>query len=407
MNRLILYITRAFFSTALFLFTAVSAQSQEILDPPQAKLLSKVRFQLLSGGIVILRAGLDEFPDSLNFILDTGSGGISLDSSTCEYLRLPRTPSDKTIRGIGGIKQVEFAKNHALKLPGLVTKELDFHINDYSLLTSVYGVKIDGIIGYSFLRRYILSINYDDSVICVYSPGFFKYPKGGHLLRPTFTTIPMQPVYFRDGKKSSTEKYYFDSGAGLCFLVTEEFAKDSNLFAKTKRMVPTQAEGLGGKRPMQLTVVKQVKLGPYRFKQVPTYVFKDEFNVTSYPATGGLIGNELLRRFNVVLNYPEQVIHIKPNNSFDHPFDYSYTGLGIYLENGEIIVDDIIKGSPGEKAGFLSGDRIIAVGGNFSNNIQAYKTLLQNADGVIKVVIMRDGVTKMLELKVRNILDRK
>lgn len=381
-------------------------KAQEIIDPPVAKHLTTFSFELLSGGIIIVHARLDNFPDTLNFILDTGSGGISLDSTTTEHFKLKKVPTDKTIRGIGGIKTVEFVMGHTLNLPTLEVKDLDFHINDYTLLTSVYGLKIDGIIGYSFLRRYIVSVNYDDSVISVYSPGVFKYPRGGHLLKPSFTSIPMQPVTVRDGKVI-TDKFYFDSGAGLCFLLSEDFARDSTILVKNKRMLATQAEGLGGKRPMKLTVLKWVKIGPYKFRKVPTYVFKDEFNVTAYPNTGGLIGNDLLRRFNVVLNYPEQSIYLKPNRNFDHPFDYSYTGLGIYMEDGDIVVDDVIRNSPGEKAGFKAGDVILAVDNNFSHNIQIYRTLLQNSDARIKVLVIRDGESRILTLDVRNILRKR
>lgn len=382
------------------------ARSQEIIDVPEAKLITRFNFQLLSGGIIILQARLDDYADTLNFILDTGSGGISLDSATTAYFGLKRTASDKTIRGIGGIRSVEFALGHRLKMPGLEVKDLDFHINDYSLLTSVYGVRIDGIIGFSFLRRYIVTLDYEESQVSVYSPGIFKYPRGGVLLRPNFTSIPMQPVSLKDGK-TITHKFYFDTGAGLCFLLSESFARDSAVLAKNKIMVPTQAEGLGGKRPMMLTVLKEVKIGPYRFRKVPTYVFKDEYNVTSYPNTGGLLGNDLLRRFNVVLNYPDQTIHLVPNKFFSGPFDYSYTGLGIYLYDDEIVVDDVIPGSPGEKAGFKAGDAIIAIDNNFSRNIQVYRNLLQNADHVVKVVVMRNGEAKMLTLSVRNILRKR
>jgi hypothetical protein len=387
-----------------FMFSTVKAQ--EIIEPPEAKLITRFSFQLLSGGIIILEARLDDYTDTLNFILDTGSGGISLDSSTAEYFGLVTTASDKTIRGIGGVKNVRFALDHKLKLPDLQVENLDFHINDYTLLTSVYGIRIDGIIGYSFLRRYIVSLNYDENIISIYSPGHFKYPRGGYTLRPNFSSIPMQHVTVKDGK-AVTSRFYFDSGAGLCFLLSEDFSKDSSILQKNKIMVPTQAEGLGGKRPMMLTVLKEIKIGPYRFKRVPTYVFKDEYNVTSYPNTGGLIGNDLLRRFNVVLNYPEQVIHIVPNKHFSYPFDYSYTGLGIYMENGHIVVDDVIKGSPGDKAGFKQGDIIVSIDNNFSNNIQIYRTILQNADHNIKVIVTRKGEAKMLSITVRNILRKK
>lgn len=385
---------------------SIPVRSQEIIEPPEAKLITRFPFQLLSGGIIIIEAKLDDYTDTLNFILDTGSGGISLDSTTAEYFGLQTVSSDKTIRGIAGIKNVRFAMDHKLKLPDLEVKNLDFHINDYTLLTSVYGLRIDGIIGYSFLRRYIVALNYDENIISIYSPGHFKYPKAGYTLRPTFSSIPIQTATVKDGI-NITSKFYFDSGAGLCFLLSEDFAKDSSVLQKNKIMVPTQAEGLGGKKPMMLTVAKEIKIGPYRFKRVPTYVFKDEYNVTSYPNTGGLIGNDLLRRFNVILNYPDQTIHITPNKHFSLPFDYSYTGLGIYMENGNIVVDDVIKGSPGDKAGFKQGDIILSIENNFSNNIQVYRTLLQNADSNIKVIVTRKGEAKMLSLTVRNILRKK
>lgn len=385
---------------------SMAVKSQEIIEPPDAKLVARFPFQLLSGGIIILEAKLDDFTDTLNFILDTGSGGISLDSSTAEYFGITTTASDKTIRGIAGVKNVRFAMDHKLKLPGLEVKNLDFHINDYTLLTSVYGLRIDGIIGYSFLRRYIVALNYEENVMSVYTPGLFKYPRGGHYLRPTFSSIPMQQVTVKDAK-TVTSKFYFDTGAGLCFLFSKDFADDSAVLPKNKIMVHTQAEGLGGKKPMMLTVMKEIKIGPYRFKRVPTYVFKDDYNVTSYPNTGGLIGNDLLRRFNVVLNYPDHLIHIIPNKHFSTPFDYSYTGLGIYMDDGNVVVDDVIEGSPGAKAGFKVGDVIVSIDNNFSNNIQVYRTLLQNADHNLKVIVMRDGEAKMLSITVRNILRKK
>lgn len=133
-----------------FSYACTPAHAQEEFIMPESKLLTRFSFTQLSGGIVILKAQIDNYPDTLNFVFDTGSGGISLDSLTVEYLGLKKELSDKTIRGIAGIKQVEFAYNHTLKLPGLQVEKLDFHINDYDLLTSVYGLKIDGIIGFSF-----------------------------------------------------------------------------------------------------------------------------------------------------------------------------------------------------------------------------------------------------------------
>src|ERR1043166_8389906 len=187
MRRNIIYIYTL--SLALLAVKRVSAQEEFI--PPPSKYLTTVPFTQLTGGIVLIQARVGNLPDTLNFILDTGSSGISLDSTTLEYLRLKRVPTDKTIRGIAGIRKVSFVYNQKLHLPGLNIDSLDFHVNNYDILTAVYGVPIDGIIGYSVLSRYILKINYDSLKIQFWSLGTMRYPKGGFLLKPIMGTLPM------------------------------------------------------------------------------------------------------------------------------------------------------------------------------------------------------------------------
>jgi len=377
-------------------------QGTEPIDA--ARHITTMPFTMLTGGIVIIQAAIDSFPDSLNFVLDTGSGGISLDSTTCSELKLPLQHSNRTIRGIAGIRTVDFAYGHTMHLPGLSVEKLDFHINDYDILTSVYGVKIDGIIGYSFFRRYIIKIDYDKMQMEVLTPGAIKYPRGGTLLKPRFSTLARQDLYVKD-RIGITAKFYYDMGAGLCMLLSKNFVTDSMVLNTKKKMFETQAQGLGGKAEMSLTVIKELRIGPYRFRKVPTYIFNDEYNATSYPETGGLIGNDLLRRFNVVLNYGKQEIFIKPNTRYRDSFDYAYTGLGIYLINNEVTVMDVMKDSPAEKAGFKEGDVVLAMDKNFTGNIQVYKAMLQTLNTTISVMVRdKNGELMKRQLKVKSIL---
>ncbi len=387
---------------SIILFASGSLRAQEEFVQEPAKLLTRFPFAQLNGGIVVLKAKVDNCVDSLNFVLDTGSGGISLDSVTVQELGIPIKKSGRTIRGIAGLKLVDFAYDHTLHLKGLDVQHLDFHINDYELLSSVYGVRIDGVIGYSFLRRYIVKINYDEMMIEVYSPGVLKYPRGGFMMHPDFSNLPLYPASLNDGR-TVVNRFIFDTGAGLCFLLSKDFVEDSSIMKKGRQVYTTQAEGLGGKKVMTLTVIKEVKIGPYKFKQVPVHIFDDEFNVTSYPILGGIIGNDLLRRFNLILNYPEQRIYLKPNSHAYENFDYAYTGLGIYQVDSEIKVIDIIPGSPGDIAGFKSGDVIFSIENNYSKNIQAYKNLFQNSIGKVKVVIFRNKEPMILTMNVKDI----
>jgi C-terminal processing protease CtpA/Prc len=105
-----------------------------------------------------------------------------------------------------------------------------------------------------------------------------------------------------------------------------------------------------------------------------------------------------------VFNYQKKEIHLLPNKRFNEPFDYSYTGLGIYMVDGEIVVEDVIKDSPGEKAGFKPGDVIFAIEKDFSKNIQNYKTILQHAGAKLKVLVLRNDELEYLTLEVKSIL---
>jgi len=377
--------------------------AQEEFVPPPAKLITSFRFKILTGGIVTLKAQVGNYKDTLNFILDTGSGGISLDSMTADRLQIKTEMSDRTIRGIAGIRQVKFAYNMRLHLPKLTVDSLNFHINDYEVLTSSYGEKIDGIIGYSFLSRYIVKIDYDSSRIFVYSKGTMKYPRGGFLIRPLLINIPVFSTTIRD-EREVFNRYYFDTGAGMCLLLSSDFVEDSNFVNPRRKWYATQAEGLGGKAPMKQGVLKMMKLGPYKFRNVPTYIFEDDFNVTSYPYLGGLIGNDLLRRFNIIINYDRRDLYLMPNSHLREPFDYSYTGLGMYVIDGEIRVIDVMPGSPAETAGFKPGDIVMAIENNFTNNIQAYKTLLQTPGAKLKILVLREDGPLLLTLKVKSIL---
>ena len=105
----------------------------------------------------------------------------------------------------------------------------------------------------------------------------------------------------------------------------------------------------------------------------------------------------------MTLNYDKSEIFLQPNTHFAEPFDYSYSGIELYLIDGMILVGDVAKGSPAEAAGVLEDDEVIAVNHNFSLNLNAYKIALQVPNERIKIIIRRDGKLKEIEFKVKSI----
>lgn len=390
-------------SLLLLLLSFFIAPSYASTKTHSGAALTRIPFLQVTGGVVIIQAKLAPFNDTLQFIFDTGSSGISLDSSTARYLGLRPSYDGLLIRGIAGVREVPQLRDQTLTIGSLRTDSLHFYINDYSVLTSIYGVRIDGVIGYAMLSRYIVSIDYEKQLMEWYSPAPFSYPKKGLLLHPQINRLPAHPFLLQE-VQSKSYPMLIDIGAGLNLLFSERFAKEAGVLDPTRKSWITSGEGIGGQIELRLTLLRSLRIGPYRFKKIPVTIFEDSNNVTNYPHWAGLIGNDLLRRFNIVINYPAGEMHLRPNKFFYDEFDYAYLGMELYLIDGLITIGFVASGSPAQEAGLEVGDEIVAINKTVGSKLDAFKTELAHATKKVSVIYKRRGkiattVVKAIRIK--------
>ena len=171
-------------------------------------------------------------------------------------------------------------------------------------------------------------------------------------------------------------------------------------------MYAKEAEGVGGKVDMHMTVIKEARIGPYRFRNVPVFIFDDTYNITSYPYLNGIIGNDLLRRFNVFLNYTKREFYMTPNSHYNDLFDYAYSGIELYYVDDKVILGDVAEGSPAALAGLKEGDVVFGINKIVGNNLQQFKLALQSANDKIKIIVTRNGVLMEFNFKIKSIFSR-
>jgi hypothetical protein len=387
----------------VFLYLVGTTSAQDPSANSKASFVSKFPFLLSSRGIIIIKGGIGENPAALNFVLDTGCGGISLDSATAKQLNLEPQKSEQKIKGLSQIKQAEFIPRQQLRLQNLRVENLDFHVNDYSFLSESNNIKIDGVIGYSFLKLFIVKINYNDFTIEIWRPGNYRYPKSGFIMSADVNKLVSVSAMVTDSRKIDT-RFYFDTGADICFIFSAKFASDSNLLSNGKKIVVSAGEGIGGKQEMMLTTIDELRLGPFTLHKVPAYIYDDLYNVFNYPFCGGIIGNELLQRFNLVLNYPRNEVHLEPNRMYGDPFNYAYFGCSIFTNGGRLIIKDIIKDSPAEMAGLQEEDVIFGINENFKNDIFEYGKILYKPGEKVRIFYLRDKQVKSTVVEMGSIL---
>jgi hypothetical protein len=364
----------------------------------RVKPIAKIPFKALNGGILVLKFLVTgNYTDTLSFIFDTGSGGISMDSTIAANLKLPSVNKGKQLRGIGGVKAVPTIENLPFSWGPKLVDTFDFYVNDYSALASYYGERIDGIIGVPLMSKYVIKIDYDENQMYIYPKGIYKYGPG-KIIPIQIAGIPSLEATIEDNN-THRGNYIFDTGGGLHVMLIDEFNDEKNIIKPTRKKVNTFAEGLGGRTKLEITIAKKFTVAGFKFYDVPVYLFKDSLGVLNYPVRKGIVGNEIFRRFNTILNFAQNEVHILPNKKYFDKFDYGYTGLDLYLQDEKIIVGGVAENSPAAKAGLLENDIIVAVNNLFNASLSEYRDILDRTDESFKIIINRKGSLSQIKLR--------
>jgi hypothetical protein len=123
---------------------------------------------------------------ALWFNLDSGAGSSYMDTEVAKSLGL-RTVGSGTVNGAGfGDVPVEYVDSVTFELPGLESGGHRINTTDFKSLNEQFGRAEDGLLGYDFLSRYVVVLDYAGQKMTVYDPSNFKYTGSGVALSVHF-----------------------------------------------------------------------------------------------------------------------------------------------------------------------------------------------------------------------------
>jgi len=127
----------------------------------------EVRFQL--GGPskpVVLVPVLVNGKGPYQFALDTGAGESVVSSELAKELALDQGEKREAL-GAGGRVLVSLSKVNSIAVEFAKLEDLPVVITDLSLLQLAVGGKLDGILGYNYIKNFKVTIDYPKAKLCL------------------------------------------------------------------------------------------------------------------------------------------------------------------------------------------------------------------------------------------------
>lgn len=363
----------------------------------------KVRFSY-NQKFILVDFQFDILP--LTFILDTGAEHLILFKK--EYSDILGLEYDKRINLMGADLDSEVFALISREVPvrlrnsRSVSRDVIILEEDFLHLDKLTGESIDGIIGGRFLRGLVLEINFKKKRLVLHDKRYFKEPgskyKAYDIEIENHKPYIQSEVTLENGETIPT-KILIDTGAALPLLLFLQ--THPSLVLPEKVIKGNLGKGLGGNLVGFLSLSKQ-------FDMTTDFTFQNL--LTSYQDFGdidlrkmkiernGLIGNPLLERFHMYIDYVSQKLYLKPiKKNYNKSFKYDKSGLILYAFGSKLdnyYVKKVIEGSAAEKAGILEGDKLIRVGwlpAKAMSLLDIYKKFQKKAGTKVKLVIERKG----------------
>ena len=336
---------------------------------PPKSVISDAR--LLSGGggakiPFVLRDGLIFVEVSINgarplpFLFDTGAANV-LTPRAAAALGLAAEGS-VPMSGAGEAQATaQLARVRSYRLGPAQLDDQRFVVVALPGLYAGAGDELAGAIGYEFLRRFVVRIDYHERQLTVWPAAAGPPPEAGARLRLYFND---RDSYVRASVDGVEGYFGVDTGDDGAVMLFKSFYADHSLPIELPG-IPSSGIGLGGPIPTLITRVETLSLGPFSLSHPLAEVGGATAGGFASSRLAGNLGSEILRNFILTFDYPDQALYVARSPDFAYAMPYNRTGLGLNMDaNGVVTVGRLAPDSAAAKAGLRQGDQLLAVDGH-------------------------------------------
>ena len=306
------------------------------------------------------------------WILDTGADQEVINSTRLAGFGL-KTYGKTATTGGGGTAEYDYATGATFTLPGVELRDQHVAVLDQTGLERALGLPLGGIVGYDFISRFVIEIDYQKKLMTLHDPAKWKYTGNGFIVPVVFDEgIPFAHATISVPTKPDIPAYFvIDFGAAETMTLTSPFVKSNDLarLAQTGAGV-NRSPGLENQFFTQQNVrgrIQKLKLGPLEVDDIPINMSVNTQGAYASSSFSGTIGESTYRRYHVFLDYARNRVIFEPTEEAGKPFPERRTFGVVVLASGADLhtytVTGVRKDSPAEQAGFQKGDVIAGFDG--------------------------------------------
>ena len=301
--------TKFFISSLCSLLISFSLHAQNVP-------LATLPFELRSDNRIYLKCRVNG-SDSLVFMFDTGAEPMVINQDILGKKLSMNFDSEVSDVGTNGTSKIKQSKINTFSLGGIQTDSVSF-------VAIPYGEgSFDGVLGSTFMKKYVIEINYKKKKMSFYDPKTYRYDdKTYEKVDVRFDNqLPMiEGSIIVDGKKL-TGKYEMDTGSDNGLIISTPFTSKYDLIHKLKSVAHSTSVGSDGtKNTSPVVVLQEIGFAGKHFYAIPATLSTSTSGVSSYKDLAGMYGNNFLKRFDMIIDLSHNEIAIKPNNLVHTPY---------------------------------------------------------------------------------------
>jgi hypothetical protein len=348
----------------------------------------------------------------LDFILDTGAGATYFDLNHAKALGL-KTGSAFTVRGAGaGTVAGGRVDGGSVTLLGTDIEQAVSSVIDLSALPSREGHRMDGILGYDFISRFVIAIDYVRAELRLYDPSSFQYSGPGTAIPVTFFSNHPHidtDVRLADGTMIPG-RMIVDVGSAGSLSLAKPFVDQHRLRDRVGPTVKRRSGGgVGAAAWTDVGRIAGLRIGNLEIDRPTTTLFGDSAGVFTTPGTWvGNIGGDILRRFTVFLDYKHNRMILEPHAGTNEAFESDMSGITFVMDDSlrTLIVNAVVPDSPAGDAGIAPRDTITAIDGRpaTSDEYRELRKRLRREGERVSFTIRRGGETKTVVIVTRRLI---